>query len=158
VDGGRTPNTQIDCMTMLPGGRQLNEVQTNVPCPMAVTIGQNYLEGVKYTPGKVIQVGFKVTTDGVSRVFCRASQVLMDIPLGRWIAKSPSLVPYACRSADDALQLNYTKPLSAGTILAASWTPPSTPGYGNMEIVCTVGDDRNDFWMFNTFMLVEETN
>jgi len=46
---------QYDCKTMLPEGRQLNEVQTMIPCPIAVNIGQNYVEGVKYTPGQIVR-------------------------------------------------------------------------------------------------------
>lgn len=80
-------------------------------------------------------VEFKVTSEIVSGVFCRASQVLMATPLGSWIAKSPFLLPYACLKADDALQSNGSKPISTGTILIALWTPPSASGYGDMEIV-----------------------
>ena len=47
---------QFDCLTMLPEGRRLNEAQTMItPCPMAVNIGQNYVEGVKYTPGRTVR-------------------------------------------------------------------------------------------------------
>lgn len=51
---------QFDCLTMLPEGRVVNDAQTMIsPCPIAVNIGQNYLEGVKYTPGKTIPGMFR---------------------------------------------------------------------------------------------------
>lgn len=46
----------FDCTTLAPSGRRANESQSlGSPCPLAVSVGQNYADGVRYTPGQTIR-------------------------------------------------------------------------------------------------------
>lgn len=47
----------FDCTTLAPSGRRANESQSlgGLPCPLAVSVGQNYADGVRYEPGQTIR-------------------------------------------------------------------------------------------------------